>query len=99
MFGFVTPEHKDPIIDPSVIGIPKLIRYEKQMVNSHQMNVLLGKIQNGKDDPNGVIEITSQYSLYNLRDTVVTGMANNNLAMSLVQELMNHCDSRVNCRH
>jgi integrase len=43
--------------------------------------------------------ISFQYTLYNLRDTFASHLANNNLDMSNVQEIMNHSDPRITRGH
>ena len=63
-----------------------------------QMNILMGKKLTGEADPEGVQKISMKYSLYNLRDSFATGMANK-MDMSFVKELMNHSDDRVTRKH
>ncbi len=57
------------------------------------------KLTDEKEFPDKKDRLSRHYSLYNLRDTFASNLANSDTEMSVVQELMNHTNINITRRH
>jgi integrase len=99
MFVFPIDKELNALLSEIGVKISGKVFAFKGTDSLHFFPKVIKKLLDKAKNPEEKDRISRHYSLYNLRDTFASNMANSDTEMSVVQELMDHTDVQITRRH